>query len=275
MLNRARVGANADYRTQNLIMKDYENQRTDVDITRIPRTFSILNSTLQRIELMLRSQYEVAGTIRHKGERGRQREHGLNRLLIDVLPKAYGIATGEIIPFKGEIPSPQCDIIIYDRLQTPILGRADAVQQIPLEGVYSVIEVKSVIDSKALKDAASKFSDIRKMPRCPTKTRRKKSAQPAPFFALFGYHLESSVNTCRRWVKKNAINEDVIIVSLDGGMSWWMSPGHPDPIWIYNYVWETRVETYEVLSCFIGYLLETITQIDLGKPHFLHLFTGS
>jgi hypothetical protein len=166
-----------------------------------------------------------------------------------------------------------CDTIIYDRLHTPILGRADAVQQIPLEGVYSVIETKSVIDSKALKDAASKFSNIRKMPRCPSKKRRKKSAQPAPFFALFGYHLESSVDTCRQWVKNNAIKQDLIIVSLDGGMSLWLSD-RPDPVWMYNYVWETKVEVHEILSCFIAYLLETITEIDLGKPHFFSLISG-
>jgi hypothetical protein len=222
---------------------------------------------------MLRSQYEVSGTIRHRGERGRQREHGLNRLLIDFLPEAYGIATGEIIPFKGGTSSPQCDTIIYDRLHTPILGRSDAVQQIPIEGVYAVIETKSVIDSKALKDAALKFSTIRQMPRCPTKARRKKSALPSPFFALFGYHLESSVKTCRRWVEKNAINQDLIIASLDGGMSLWMSH-RPDPVWVYNYVWETKVETYEILSSFLAYLLEEITQIHLGKPHFFYLFFG-
>jgi hypothetical protein len=234
----------------------------------------ILNSTLQRLEKMLRSQYEVAGTIRHRGESGRQREHGLNRLLRDTLPEAYGIAAGEIIPFKGDASSPQCDAIIYDRLHTPILGRSDALQQIPLEGVYSVIETKSVIDSKALKDAAAKCSIIRRMPRCPSKTRKKKSAQPVPFFVLFGYHLESSIETCRKWVEKNAINQDLIIVSLDGGMSFWFT-GRTAPAWIYNYDLETKVETYEILSSFLAYLLETLSQIDLGKPNFFYLFFGA
>ena len=59
---------------------------------------------------------------------------GLNRLLIDILPEAYGVATGEIIPFNGETSSPQCDTIIYDRLHNPVIGRSDAVKQIPLEG---------------------------------------------------------------------------------------------------------------------------------------------
>jgi len=222
---------------------------------------------------MLRSQYEVASTIRQRGEKGRQREHGLNRLLGETLPGAYGIASGEIIPFKGEISSNQCDTIIYDRLYTPILGRSDAVQQIPLEGVYSVIETKSVIDSKALKDASSKFSNVGQMPRCQPRSRKKRSAQSAPLFVLFGYHLKCSRQAYLRWVQENAVREDLIIVALDGGMSLWVT-GRPRPVWIYNYVWETKVETYETLSIFLAYLLEALSEIDLGKPHYLNLFFG-
>lgn len=41
-----------------------------------------------------------------------------------------------------------------------------------------------------------------------------------------------------------------------------------------NYVFETKVETHEVLSCFPAYVLETFSQMDLGKPHFLNLLFG-
>jgi hypothetical protein len=233
----------------------------------------ILTTTLGRIEQMLRNQYLVAGTIRHRGERGRQREHGLNQLLRDMLPGAYGVASGEIIPFEGEKSSPQCDTILYDRLHTLVLGRSNLVQQVPAEGVYAVIETKSVIDSKALKDAASKFSTVRSMPRCSSVNRRKRSTPKAPLFILFGYHLESSVKTCRHWVEKNAVEGDLIIAALDGGMSLWID-GHPRPYWVYNYVWETKVETYQILSLFLAYLLDEIRNMDLGKPDFMKLFFG-
>src|SRR4051812_14903543 len=85
-------------------------------------------------------------------ERGRQRENGLLIFLRENLPAAYGVATGEGIPYRGPTASPQCDIIIYDQLGLPILGRADAVQQVPFEAVYAVIECKSQNDGKALKD---------------------------------------------------------------------------------------------------------------------------
>jgi hypothetical protein len=54
------------------------------------------------------------------------------------LPEKYGIATGEIIPFRGNLSSPQCDIIIYDRLSFPIIGKSAAIQQVPYEAVYAI-----------------------------------------------------------------------------------------------------------------------------------------
>jgi hypothetical protein len=233
----------------------------------------ILNRTLQRIEKALRAQFEVSSTIRHRGERGRQREAGLNRFLRDTLPDAYGVASGEIVPYKGDSPSPQCDTIIYDKLRTPIIGRQDAVQQVPLEGVYAVIETRSVLDSHALKDASARFSAIRALPRCRTKNRRSRSTPEAPFFVLFGYHLKASVDSCRAWVAENASDEDVIVVALDGGISIWID-GHADPLWLYNFDWDTKVETYEVLSIFLAYILHLLRDIDLGKPDFLQMFQG-
>src|SRR5436190_20927616 len=112
----------------------------------------IFSKYLAEYEKLLQSKYTISGTIRHKGERGRQRENGLLMFLRETLPAAYGVATGEIIPWIGKDPSPQCDIIIYDRLRMPIFGASEAVQQVPLEGVYAVIESKSVIDSKAIAD---------------------------------------------------------------------------------------------------------------------------
>jgi hypothetical protein len=57
-------------------------------------------------------------------------------------------------------------------------------------------------------------------------------------------------------------------------MSFWFT-GRTAPAWIYNYDLETKVETYEILSSFLAYLLETLSQIDLGKPNFFYLFFGA
>src|SRR5712691_10167989 len=104
----------------------------------------IFKAYLSRYKRLLQQKYSVSTTIWHKGERGRQRESGLMMFLRETLPTAYGVATGEIIPYVGEKPSRQCDIIIYDRLKMPIFGANEAVQQVPFEAVYAVIESKSL-----------------------------------------------------------------------------------------------------------------------------------
>jgi hypothetical protein len=79
------------------------------------------------------------------------------------LPEAYGIATGEVFSFTSDEVSPQCDIIIYDRMKTPVFGRNGPVQQIPIDGVYAIIEVKSCLDTHALRDAERKFRAVRNL----------------------------------------------------------------------------------------------------------------
>ena len=144
----------------------------------------IYNLALMSIQKTIHEEYELSTSIRHRGERGRQRENGLLVFLRENLPMAYGVATGEIIPFQGAVASPQCDIIIYDQLRMPILGRSKAVQQVPLEAVYVVIECKSVLNKAALKDAETKFSKIQALPRCPLKTKLKKGMSRGPLISF-------------------------------------------------------------------------------------------
>jgi hypothetical protein len=99
----------------------------------------------------------VSSTIRHKGERGRSRESGVARFLKENLPEAYGVGTGEVFSFNTGGISPQCDLVVYDRMRTPIFGKDKSVQQIPIEGVFAIIEVRSIIDTAALEVARTKF----------------------------------------------------------------------------------------------------------------------
>lgn len=87
----------------------------------------IYTRTLIALHTELKVTYEVSSTIRHKGEKGRKREHGLGMFLREQLSEKYGVATGEIIPFQGHSVAPQCDIIIYDRLTFPIIGKSAPV----------------------------------------------------------------------------------------------------------------------------------------------------
>jgi hypothetical protein len=59
----------------------------------------IYTSSLSRIEKIIHEKYELSATIRHRGERGRQRENGFLVFLRENLPISYGVTTGEIFSF--------------------------------------------------------------------------------------------------------------------------------------------------------------------------------
>ena len=126
---------------------------------------------LGALQKELQNKYLVSSSIRHKGERGRSREHGVSSFLRENLPTAYGVATGELFSFYADGISPQCDVIVYDELRSPIFGRGAAVQRVPIEGALAVVEVRSVIDSAALRDTSRKIKRLfhrpRPSPPCP------------------------------------------------------------------------------------------------------------
>jgi hypothetical protein len=234
----------------------------------------IFTSVLSKIEKSFHEKYDLSSTIRHKGERGRQRENGLLLFLKENLPEAYGVATGEIVPFRGEEVSPQCDVIIYDKLHMPILGRGAAVQQVPLEAVYGVIECKSLIDAKALKDARAKFDKIRSLPRCASRNKLKKGMRRGPFFDLFGYRLKARVQSCIKFMESAQDDEEIGIASLDSGIGIWVGDKKSArAVWLESTAPERSV--YETLALYYVGLLESLRQIDLGNPSYLEmLFTS-
>jgi len=229
----------------------------------------IFTNTFAQYEKLLHQKYAVSSTIRHKGERGRQRENGLLAFLKENLPAAYGVATGEVIPYRGPTPSPQCDIIIYDRLRMPVLGSMDAVQQVPLEAVYGIIECKSLIDQKAFIDAQAKIKAIRALPRCPSKRILREGSLPAPFFTLFGFRLKSALERCTEFMSLAATDRDVDVVALDRGCGIWIDD-RPNPVWLNTT--EEKSGSHETLIVFFVGLLETLRSIDLGEPSFAEMF---
>jgi hypothetical protein len=174
----------------------------------------------------LQNKYLVSSSIRHKGERGRSREHGVASFLGENLPAAYGVATGELFSFYAEGTSQQCDVIIYDELRSPIFGRGAAVQRVPIEGTLAVVEVRSVIDSAALRDTAQKFDAISRLwtEACGSGSGNK--LQDGPSLFLFGFKRSSSEAACVKFAGAGRPRERSI-VSLDTGCSVWVQPDEP------------------------------------------------
>lgn len=102
---------------------------------------------------------DKAGSLIHPGEFGMYREKMVSELLKPFLPTKLAVGTGFIITHQNHI-STQCDIIIYDKENTPIIENGEQ-RFFPIECVVGVIEVKSVLSKSNLKEALQKLSNIK------------------------------------------------------------------------------------------------------------------
>lgn len=101
------------------------------------------------------------GDLKHPAEFGIYREKIIKHLIQPFLPSRLAIGTGFIITSKNET-STQCDLIIYDKDNTPVIENEEQ-RFFPIECVVGVIEVKSRLDKSKLKEALIKLSKVKKL----------------------------------------------------------------------------------------------------------------
>ena len=101
------------------------------------------------------------GELKHPAEFGIYREKIIKHLIHPFLPSRLAIGTGFIITSKNET-STQCDLIIYDKDNTPVIENEEQ-RFFPIECVVGVIEVKSRLDKSKLKEALIKLSKVKKL----------------------------------------------------------------------------------------------------------------
>src|SRR6266516_164675 len=166
------------------------------------------------VEKGLLARLEQAGFVRHRGDRGDNREQILRDFLSAHLPRRYGVTKGEIISKAGQ-HTHSADIIIYDVLNTPVLY-SDATAVVPIEGVYGIIEVKSRLSKAEFLDAAGKIATFKQMaPRELTviETRYHVTVhRPSrPFGIVLGYQLDGNSLASLRdnWAEENTRIHDV------------------------------------------------------------------
>ena len=101
------------------------------------------------------------GTLIHPGEFGTYREKIIKSLLQPFLPSRLDIGSGFIITAKDNI-STQCDIVIYDKANTPVI-ETEEQRFFPIECVVGVIEVKSKLNKSTFKEALRKLAKIKEL----------------------------------------------------------------------------------------------------------------
>jgi hypothetical protein len=103
---------------------------------------------------------EIQACNPHAGDRGEEVENILKVFLSERLPKRFGVESGLVIGQEGAI-SRQCDVIIYDALNSPIYRTGTKLQILPRDNVAAVIEVKSKLNKDQLADAAEKIASVK------------------------------------------------------------------------------------------------------------------
>lgn len=93
----------------------------------------------------------------HPGEYGIYRENSCKNLLRFILPDSISIDSGFVINPSGAI-STQCDIVLFDRTNTPILKSKEHQNFFPAETLIGIGEVKSILSKTQLKDSLIKLS---------------------------------------------------------------------------------------------------------------------
>jgi len=125
------------------------------------------NSSLQRIfegvGKKLQTDFEfLTSQLSHALSTGEARESTLKELLRQYLPGKLGVDKGIIVSSDGQV-SKQIDIVIYDKLNTPLLYCAENLRLFPVEGVYATISVKSKLDSSTLEESVENIRSVKKL----------------------------------------------------------------------------------------------------------------
>jgi hypothetical protein len=105
---------------------------------------------------------EVRSALQHPGLKGSSLEEVVRRFLREYLPATLDVSTGVIVDSTGNI-SRQIDIIISDAAKTPIFYRKGDIRVIPVEGVYSVMEVKADLTTQELERAFKNMKSVREL----------------------------------------------------------------------------------------------------------------
>jgi Domain of unknown function (DUF6602) len=174
----------------------YKQEELVRELKRQIYDISGLDNTFSSIEEKMQIDFKATSTIKHPGDKGTSRENVLKSYIIEnnMLPARYSISKGSshIVSTTGH-KSAQCDMVIYDTLNTPSLFDVGEIQYFPIESVYGIIELKSNLNSrKTIHDGLSKIASFKKLrksmvPLLPARSGNSYTQGSRGFGVLFAY----------------------------------------------------------------------------------------
>jgi hypothetical protein len=132
-----------------------------MDAVVVPPTTAQL--IMQALAKEASARLDAASLISHPHERGRAREEALKTFFREITPAGFEIATGFIIDSSGA-QSRQQDLIFVRRDYHPVF-RVGGTMFFPVEAVGAVVEVKSHLTTRTLKDALDNGTSVKRLDR--------------------------------------------------------------------------------------------------------------
>ena len=104
--------------------------------------------------------FEKNRQIPHSVTKGSSRESSVSNFLKKIIPEKYAVGSGHLVTADNKW-SKQLDVIIFDRMEAPVLEDLGQDKIILVESALVTIEVKSCLDRLTLKDVSDKANDVR------------------------------------------------------------------------------------------------------------------
>lgn len=97
--------------------------------------------------------------VRHEGERGRENEAALGRILGSFIPRRYGVGSGLLIDSHDHY-SRQTDLVVFDQSDEPSALAQTTQLLFPVESVLASIEVKTTLRKEDVEDCVEKHRSM-------------------------------------------------------------------------------------------------------------------
>ena len=168
---------------------------------------SIIQDLLKDKQKELLAKLEGGSHIPHCTGQGDHTESSWIDFLKNILPRKYGVDKGYLIDSYGNV-SEQIDAIIYDALYSPlIMTSASGEKFIPVEAVYSIIEIKPIINKKYLEYANGKIDSVKRLKRSSRgMTCAGKRVPPRELTYILGIILATNVQIEKTTLEKHLKN---------------------------------------------------------------------
>jgi hypothetical protein len=159
---------------------------------------------LQRLEAEVDVFSEL---IRHEGERGRENEAALGRILSSFVPRRYGVGSGLLIDAHDSY-SRQTDLVVFDQSDEPSALAQTTQLLFPVESVLASIEVKTTLRKEDVEDCTAKqLSMLALEPSQPHP-----DGSTHPYFVILAYHAGISPQKIVEHFREAEVRPDLLCV---------------------------------------------------------------